>query len=422
MRPHGPLADLAVNPLDDTRVHPECYFHDGTNSFDWAQKMCADSTDQDYEQGDLEAYQEIVHEAMDDSRRRMEKNLKRQRRDAFDQADLWKPPAFGTPHAAVIESRKGATTLRDDEADEELEDKLSELDLDGYAKLIEDDHGRRREQLEDVKRELRYPFRDDRKPWTRPSDQQVFDWLACQAEGGRIKPFQIVAARIQRADDWRVFTTTDVGVPGGLHASVLAVSDERIENCKDWLARDEMRPKFDRHLATDAVVECAILKVDPERMRVELSRRDEDVFFPVSSEDFYARIDGRHLDNSFDATAAVADYVAGARRRQDRALRARRDRERRVDDANRPKPVAPRRAITHPAHGRPSGDPSTLQEDVASVPNAAKVSRKRCSSRRSLKKSASALRRTTSTRSAGTGPAATIARPSASWTPWARAR
>ena len=43
------------------------------------------------------------------------------------------------------------------------------------------------------------------------------------------------------------------------------------------------RPPFDAQLGLEDVIECAILKVDPERMRVELSRRDDDVFFPSDS-------------------------------------------------------------------------------------------------------------------------------------------
>ena len=58
VRPRGPLADMALDPLDDTRVHPECYFG-GEGFYDWAQKMCADGLDRDLGEGE-ESYSEVV--------------------------------------------------------------------------------------------------------------------------------------------------------------------------------------------------------------------------------------------------------------------------------------------------------------------------------------------------------------------------
>ena len=53
----GPLQDAATNPLDDTRIHPECYF-DTTEgiSYDFAQKICSDALDRDFDRGMRKMY------------------------------------------------------------------------------------------------------------------------------------------------------------------------------------------------------------------------------------------------------------------------------------------------------------------------------------------------------------------------------
>ena len=104
--------------------------------------------------------------------------------------------------------------------------------------------------LEDIKRELRTPFRDLRQPWRRPPDSLVFKWLTAGGDNGQIRPRQIVAAKIQRADKYRVFTTTDLGVQGGLHQDYLDVNGGLVENCDEWLREKNRRPPFDAQLGT----------------------------------------------------------------------------------------------------------------------------------------------------------------------------
>ena len=85
VRATGPLQDAATNPLDDTRIHPECYF-DTTEgiSYDFAQKICSDALDRDFDRDDQEGYQDVVIAALDDSRTRMEKDLRKQQQNEFD--------------------------------------------------------------------------------------------------------------------------------------------------------------------------------------------------------------------------------------------------------------------------------------------------------------------------------------------------
>ena len=94
----------------------------------------------------------------------MEKDLRKQQQNEFDDKAFWSPPPFGAPLSGA-----------DEGADEALDDKISELDLDAYAQLLEGEgKGKRRLMLEDIKRELRTPYRDLRQPWRRPPDSLVF--------------------------------------------------------------------------------------------------------------------------------------------------------------------------------------------------------------------------------------------------------
>jgi transcription elongation factor SPT6 len=248
----------------------------------------------------------------------------------------------------------------DEGADEALDDKISELDLDAYAQLLEGEgKGKRRLMLEDIKRELRTPFRDLRQPWRRPPDSLVFKWLTAGGDNGQIRPRQIVAAKIQRADKYRVFTTTDLGVQGGLHQDYLDVNGGLVENCDEWLREKNRRPPFDAQLGLEDVIECAILKVDPERMRVELSRRDDDVFFPSDSHAYYAATTDS-VDACLDVAAVVQDYVDLASQRKKRAQDVRKQKEERARLDALPKRKA-RRAITHPAY-RPNCDYRQAEE------------------------------------------------------------
>ena len=65
VRATGPLQDAATNPLDDTRIHPECYFDETEGiSYDFAQKICSDALDRDFDRDDPEGYQDVVIAAL----------------------------------------------------------------------------------------------------------------------------------------------------------------------------------------------------------------------------------------------------------------------------------------------------------------------------------------------------------------------
>ena len=81
----GLLGREAHNPFDDSRIHPECYFDQTEGiSYDFAQKICSDALDRDFDRDDPEGYQDVVIAALDDSRTRMEKDLRKQQQHEFD--------------------------------------------------------------------------------------------------------------------------------------------------------------------------------------------------------------------------------------------------------------------------------------------------------------------------------------------------
>ena len=147
-----------------------------------------------------------------------------------------------------------------------------------------------------------------------PAEAAVFDLLSGlgQDQGGGVREKQIVTARIQRADKYRLFVVTDLGLSGGVHVEFLDAEGGRVENADEWLSTEGLRPRFDAKLAIDEVVECAVLKVDHERFRIELSRRDDDVFFPQSAQAFYDHYGARGVDfdPALDASKMVRDYVS----------------------------------------------------------------------------------------------------------------
>ncbi|KAJ1445154.1 SH2 domain-containing protein [Pelagophyceae sp. CCMP2097] len=351
VRPLGALADVALDPFDDTRVHPECYFNDEVSSFDWAPKMCADAMDADYVVG--ADYADFVLRAMRDSAAALS------RETAADDKRRWQPPKFGTPHHAAAyataEERAAGVAVEeaDDEADEILADMVAQLDLTAYADLLEAEYarGKRREQLEDVKRELRRPYHDPRPAPQPPSASEVFNWFSGGSyAAGQLRPRRALTARVVGADGYRLFLECDVGgLKASVHREFLASDGGRVDHVDEWRRSQDRLPQ-DKHLLDDDVVDVAVKALDVERLRIDCSRHDDDVFFPLTVEacDAALREDQayRPLCDNCDREKLISDYVAHATALRDAAHRLRRDR---VSATSKSRAGARHRAIVHPA-------------------------------------------------------------------------
>lgn len=135
IRERDALKDLPLNPLDDTRIHPESYY--------MAVKMCGDANNNStIDMYDPNQYSFAVEDTMFQS-------------------------------ASAIRSRNAPPNRRLDDA--EIQDALAELDLPAYASRLElQKKGPKLLTLEYIKRELRYPYFDKREKYQVPRDEELF--------------------------------------------------------------------------------------------------------------------------------------------------------------------------------------------------------------------------------------------------------
>lgn len=135
IRERDALKDLPLNPLDDTRIHPESYY--------MAVKMCGDANNNStIDMYDPNQYSFAVEDTMFQS-------------------------------ASAIRSRNAPPNKRLDDAD--IQDALAELDLPAYASRLElQKKGPKLLTLEYIKRELRYPYFDKREKYQVPKDEELF--------------------------------------------------------------------------------------------------------------------------------------------------------------------------------------------------------------------------------------------------------
>ncbi|GLD93029.1 hypothetical protein PINS_up001621 [Pythium insidiosum] len=139
IRERDALKESPLNPLDDTRIHPESYY--------MAVRMCGDANNNStIDMYDPNQYSYAVEDTMFQS-------------------------------ATAIRNRNAPRNHR--LGDNEIQDALSELDLQAYANRLEiQKKGPKLLTLECIKRELRYPYFDKREPYKGPSDEDLFIMLS----------------------------------------------------------------------------------------------------------------------------------------------------------------------------------------------------------------------------------------------------
>ncbi|KAG6613482.1 Transcription elongation factor SPT6 [Phytophthora cinnamomi] len=135
IRERDALREAPLNPLDDTRIHPESYY--------MAVKICGDANNNStIDMYDPNHYSYAVEDTMYQS-------------------------------ASAIRSRNAPPNTR--LGDAEIQDVLSELDLSAYAGRLElQKKGPKLLTLEYIKRELRYPYFDKRAKYQVPKDEDLF--------------------------------------------------------------------------------------------------------------------------------------------------------------------------------------------------------------------------------------------------------
>ena len=234
--------------------------------------------------------------------------------------------------------------------DDTLNDKLSELDLEGYATMLEDnikqtqgeDPGKLRLRLQHMKAELRFPFRDRREPLTSMLPKRDALFTALTGESLESLPRHLpVVATVTGTDDFgvKVKLTSQGGLMGQIKKQDINESDLNVFN-----------GDLDKMFRVGQAVSAVISVVDVERIKVNVSVKDEAMdagvaiivmgaqnpYVPgfghlkdrpslLSSGAYSAIAHWQVLDGTFDVDAAVKDYEtvrALQRQRQPKALDA----------------------------------------------------------------------------------------------------
>lgn len=163
--------DHVVDPLDNTRIHPECY-----TTYDFATKICADALEVVHSNSD---YVPNVEKLMATSRRVLDKRMERHRH----WLDLWENGERPIPGVTKYDEKVRTTDGKEHPLGVELNDMLSQLELDDYAAELEDSgQGKRRLLLEQIKDELRFPCLDLRLPLAPWTPAEMFTLLTNQTD------------------------------------------------------------------------------------------------------------------------------------------------------------------------------------------------------------------------------------------------
>lgn len=153
------------NPLDDTRIHPECY-----DENDFVAKICCSALD--YDNNPSLAHTNIA-KLMKKVRQTFEKTLQ----EKPNTVQVW---ANGKPDITDTVAQEGFTITQVDMA---VNDCLAELDMNDFNEsLLTEGHGNRILQMEHIKEELRFPWLDLRWPYRGIAPDKFFDMVSGETE------------------------------------------------------------------------------------------------------------------------------------------------------------------------------------------------------------------------------------------------
>jgi transcription elongation factor SPT6 len=299
--------DALLDPLDDTRIHPECYVMS-----DFATKMCASALEVDH---NAEDYIENVTRQMQQCKRVFEQQLaaeraKHDKDNPFETAaereryySNWMVSTERIVQRAAAPNANCATAGADMFR---LLDSLEELNLEDYAEeLISQGAGKRYKQLCQIKAELRYPWLDRRIPLPLLTDSDKFS-LATGETDNTLYVGMRVTCKISVVKEFSALLIINDGLKGWV--SKANVSDSHFENTSDVLTEG-------------SYVEGVIINVVKDQRRAEVSLKRSMIEYgehkwyqertePGSFCFEWWRNSGRpvHLDPSFDVKEALRVY------------------------------------------------------------------------------------------------------------------
>lgn len=197
IRERDMLADAGLNPLDDTRIHPESYY--------MAAKICGDANNKPtLDLYDANKYAFVVEDTMFNSTTAI-KGLQQQ------------------PNMDGIIPRL---------ADLDIQDSLSELDLAAYAtRLQQEQKGLKNITLDKIRQELRYPYFDTRLPYRDPNDEDMLYMLAGETRDTFALGMIVTCIVINESRDFVNVRMEDFSIRATL----------RKENLPDYMDRNFLR-------------------------------------------------------------------------------------------------------------------------------------------------------------------------------------
>lgn len=261
------------NPLDDTRIHPECYI-----THDFAPKICADAMEKEFHHSN---YYGVVKELMSSSHQA----LLRQIEKSPAWVKLW--CNYKYPKTGIIDPEKGEVYAEDvlTKTNEkltrynpiELKDAMRGLELADYAEGLEKSgKGKRKLQLEAIKDELRYPWLDLRKFIPKTLDvNEMFTIITGESDYSLHIGLKLGATIIEIVDksfydeskqdykrQQKLSVMTDIGIRGSI--SLYEIQDDyRVTQDRNYNLRD--------HFKVGMKLNAVVIKVNKERIMLDLS-------------------------------------------------------------------------------------------------------------------------------------------------------
>jgi len=275
------LSTSILFPLDDTRLHPDNYKN--------AKKIALNALDRNddgdkdnKEEFEVTAIRDIMHNSKNEVRR-----LYQATKAEWEQVNQSELPV-------------GKWNPRDVKS-HQWRDKVDELDLEAFAKIIEEGRkGKHLTHLNMIKEEFRLPFEDPRNPME-PLDKEKQFLLLTGESDQTMCPGKEITGKVTKNSDFGAHVRLENDIPGFIPLRNL--SDGHVESADDIVQ-------------VGCIVTCIVTEVKKDHLSVDLSLKQEDVNRAPSS---WKRPESLiPLDQNFDRVAAVIIETDNAQKREER--------------------------------------------------------------------------------------------------------
>ena len=267
------LANQFLHPLDDTRLHPDVYHRNN-----WALKIAIDALERLEDDGEKGADKEAIaikalRDVMDNSAEEIER--------LFAETKAEWERNYGPNFNVAAWDPKVNVPI------DLWRDRVEELDLDAFAKMLADNgSGRWHSHLLMIKWEFRLPFVDPRKPMEPLSGDKLFRLLTGETDQS-LRPGKEVTGKVLRNGDFGSRVKIEGDIPAFIPLRNL--SDDHVEAAEDVVN-------------VGSVVTAIVTEVKKDHVTVDLSLRMEDFRKPETSWERPPSLPP--LDERFDRVAA----------------------------------------------------------------------------------------------------------------------